>query len=41
MVTPDGFTLDPEITLPQNATSVTVGVWKRWLPGCEATGLRD
>ena len=26
MVTSDGFTLDPEITLPQNATSVTVGV---------------
>jgi flagellar basal-body rod protein FlgG len=26
LVTSDGFTLDPEITLPQNATSVTVGV---------------
>jgi len=26
MVTSDGFTLNPEITLPQNATSVTVGV---------------
>jgi flagellar basal-body rod protein FlgG len=26
LVTSDGFTLDPEITLPQNSTSVTVGV---------------
>lgn len=26
LVTSDGFALDPEITLPQNATSVTVGV---------------
>ena len=26
LVTSDGFTLDPQITLPQNATSVTVGV---------------